>query len=157
MFKIIFMIRAIILEGIFWGKKNMKEKAINYYKQGYSCSESVIKSAIDEGYCQKSLLAVATAFSGGMSSGCLCGAVAGAQMVLGATFGKENEFGNDETARSKAKEFIDEFKKGQKATCCKVLSAGFDFQSPERKQNCTNLVGQCCEILEKMVKSKTTA
>ncbi len=59
----------------------MKEKAVNFYKQGYSCSESIILASIDEGLCDKNLLSVATAFSGGMSSGCLCGAVAGAQMV----------------------------------------------------------------------------
>lgn len=125
----------------------MKEKAVNYYKQGYSCSESVVQAAIDEGLCDKNLLAVATAFSGGMSSGCLCGAVAGAQLVLGANFGKGNLKNNDETARAKAKEFIEKFKKKRKATCCKVLTAGLEFGSPERKQNCSQLVEECSEIL----------
>lgn len=133
----------------------MKEKAVNYFKQGYSCSESIIKMAIDEGLCDKSLLAVATAFSGGMSSGCLCGAVAGSQIVLGANFGKENGFGNEEIARAKAKEFIDEFKKTQKATCCRVLSAGHEFHSPERKNHCTNIVAKCAEILENYIKTET--
>lgn len=130
----------------------MKEKATSYYQQGYSCSESVIQAAIDEGLCDRSLLAVATAFSGGMSSGCLCGAVAGAQMVLGYNFGKTNSKNNEETARAKAKEFIEEFKQKRKATCCRVLSSGMDFASPERKQNCTSIVGECAEILEKMAK-----
>lgn len=135
----------------------MKEKAINYYKQGYSCSESVIHAAIDEGLCDKNLLAVATAFSGGMSSGCLCGAVAGAQMVLGANFGKGNLKNNDETARAKAKEFMEEFKEKRKATCCKVLTAGLEFGSPERKQNCASLVEECAEILENLVMIKSTS
>lgn len=133
----------------------MKEKAVNYYKQGYSCSESVIKAAIDDGLCDENLLSVATAFSGGMSSGCLCGAVAGAQMVLGSNYGKNNSKNNEETARAKAKEFLDEFKKNRKATCCKVLTAGLEFGSPERKQNCTKLVEECSEILNKIVKTKT--
>lgn len=132
----------------------MKEKAINYYKQGYSCSESVVQAAIDEGMCDNGLLSIATAFSGGMSSGCLCGAVAGAQMVLGANFGKQNLRGNDETARAKAKEFIEEFKKKRKATCCKVLTAGLEFGSPERKQNCVSLVGECSEILKALIGDK---
>lgn len=131
----------------------MKEKAVNYYKSGLTCSESIIKAAIDEGYCEKSLLAVASAFSGGMSSGCLCGAVAGSQMVVGANYGKENQAGNEEIARAKAKEFIDAFKKNRHATCCKVLSAKFDFSSVERKQNCTNIVMECAEILEEMIKT----
>lgn len=132
----------------------MKNKAKDYYKQGYSCSESVIQAAIDAGLCDKGLLAVSSAFSGGMSSGCLCGAVAGAQMVLGSNFGKGNTNGNEENARAKAKEFIDEFKKNRKATCCKVLTAGLEFGSPERKQNCASIVEECSEILENLTNTK---
>lgn len=132
----------------------MKEKAVNYFKNGYSCSESIILAAVDEGLCDKNLLAVATAFSGGMSSGCLCGAVAGAQMVIGSNFGKNNAQNNEEFARAKAKEFIEKFKEDRKATCCKVLSAGFDFHSPERKQHCAVLVEECANFLESIIKSK---
>lgn len=135
----------------------MKEKALNYYKQGFSCSESVVNAAVDGGLCDKNLLAVATAFSGGMSSGCLCGAVAGAQMVVGACFGKNNAAGNDELARAKAKEFIDTFKVKHKATCCKVLTAGMEFSSPERKQNCMALVEECAELLSELVQNKTAS
>lgn len=131
----------------------MKENAVNYYKQGYSCSESVVKAAVDAGLCDESLLSVATSFSGGMSSGCLCGAVAASQMVIGANFGKQNMRKNDETARAKAKEFIEEFKKNRKATCCKVLTAGLEFGSPERKQNCVALVEECATILEDLTKN----
>lgn len=31
----------------------MKEKAVEYFKNGYSCSESVIKAASEEGLCPK--------------------------------------------------------------------------------------------------------
>lgn len=132
----------------------MKKNAVNYYKNGLSCSESVVHAAIDEGLCDKSLLSIATAFSGGMSSGCLCGAVAGSQIVLGAIFGKNNPQGNEEIARAKAKEFIEEFKKKRKATCCRVLTAGLDFNSPERKQNCTLLVEECSQILKDLTKKR---
>lgn len=132
----------------------MKEKALNYYKTGLSCSESIVQAAIDEGLCDKTLVSVATAFSGGMSSGCLCGAVAGAQIVLGSIYGKNNSSRNQELARAKAKEFMDEFKSNHKATCCKVLTAGFEFGSPERKQNCTKLVEDCAQILDKLAKVK---
>lgn len=132
----------------------MKEKAVGYYKQGYSCSESVVLAAIDLGLCDKNLLPVATSFSGGMSSGCLCGAIAGAQIVIGSNFGKQNPNQNDETARAKAKEFIDEFKKNRRATCCKVLTSGLEFSSPERKENCASLVEECAKILEDIMKIK---
>lgn len=132
----------------------MKTKAVDYYKQGFSCSESIIQAAIDEGLCDKSLLSVATAFSGGMSSGCLCGAVAGVQIVLGANYGKQNSKNNEESSRAMAKEFIEEFKKSRKATCCRVLTAGLEFGSPERKQNCTHLVEECAVILEKLLEKE---
>lgn len=132
----------------------MKDKAVGYYKQGYSCSESVVQAAIDAGLCDKSLLSVATSFSGGMSSGCLCGAVAGAQLVIGSNFGKQNSHQNEETARAKAKEFIEEFKAKRKATCCRVLTSGLEFGSPERKENCASLVQECAEILEDITKVK---
>lgn len=132
----------------------MKENALNYHHKGFSCSESIVQSAIDAGLCDKSLLAVATPFSAGMSSGCLCGAVAGAQIVIGAIFGRENANKNDLTARDKAKQFIEEFKKSRKATCCRILTSGYEFSSPERRQNCENLVAECADILEKMVGEK---
>ena len=49
---------------------------------------------------------------------------------------------------------IEEFKKNHKATCCRVLTAGLDMASPERKAHCTNMVNDCSKILEEMIKVK---
>ncbi len=131
----------------------MKDKALDYYMNGgYSCSESVIKAAIDEGLCDKSLLAAATAFSGGMSSGCVCGAVAAAQIISGLHFGRDNQFENDNTAREKAAFIVEEFKKKHKVTCCRVLSK--NLQGMNRKQNCSNYVADACDIIEQLLKVK---
>ena len=179
--------------------------ADNFLNKGYSCSESIVQAAIDLNIVPKELLSVATSFSGGMGSGCLCGAIAGSQIVLGYLFGK----GKTNTARALApegasahvadvvhgpcssqapvaparalapegasahvadvvhgpcssqapvaparalaKEFIEEFKKTHKATCCRVLTAGFDFHSPERKKHCVNMVESCANILSTML------
>ena len=129
-------------------------KAAEYFNQCYSCSESILMEAIDKGIVPKELLSVATPFSGGMGSGCLCGAIAGSQIVLGALYGKNNLAGNDVIARSKAKQFIEAFKKTHKATCCRVLTAGMDMASPERKAHCTNMVNDCSKILEEMIEIK---
>ena len=130
----------------------MKDKASNYYKQGFSCSESIAKAAIEEGLCDEGLLPVASSFSGGMSSGCLCGAVAGAQLVIGCHYGRDNKHDNPNIAREKAKEFIDRFKAKRKTTCCRALTAG--LEGAARRQNCNLLVEECAEILEDMVKVK---
>ena len=129
-------------------------KAAEYFNQGYSCSESILMEAIDKGIVPKELLSVATPFSGGMGSGCLCGGIAGSQIVLGALYGKNNLAGNDVIARSKAKQFIEAFKNAHKATCCRVLTAGMDMASPERKAHCTNMVNDCSKILEEMIEIK---
>lgn len=121
--------------------------ADNFLNKGYSCSESIVQAAIDLNMVPKELLSVATSFSGGMGSGCLCGAIAGSQIVLGYLFGKNKT----NTARALAKEFIEEFKKTHKATCCRVLTAGFDFHSPERKKHCVNMVESCANILSTML------
>lgn len=125
--------------------------AQEYFNNGFSCSESIIKWAIDEGLVPEELLAVATPFSGGMGSGCLCGAIAGAQIVIGYRFGRNNNFGNEVLARVKAKELITRFTEVHKATCCRVLTRGLEMASPERKAHCTNMVEFCQKLVEELV------
>lgn len=128
-------------------EKNFKNLAVDYFKNGYSCSESIAQAAVDLGLTNKDLVSVATSFSGGMSSGCLCGAVAGAQMIIGLLYGKYK----DNTARAKAKEFYDKFTSVHKVTCCKVLTKDFkDFHSPERRNHCINMVEFCAKTLDEM-------
>lgn len=131
----------------------MKERAIDYYiNKGYSCAESVIAASADEGLCERSLVSCATAFSAGMGSGCLCGAVSAAQMVVGYNFGRENLKNNELMAREKAKELVEKFKEKNKVTCCRVLNCG--LEGAARKQHCKKMVGDAVEILEELVKVK---
>ena len=128
----------------------MKELAVKYFlEQGYSCSESVVKSAVDKGLVNESLLPVATPFSGGMGNGCLCGAVAGMQLVIGARKGRHNATEQTD-AKMLAKTAVEKFKEKNKYTCCKALTAGFEMHSPERKQHCCKMVSDCVEILEEI-------
>lgn len=79
------------------------KKAAEFFMQGYSCSEAIVKAAIEKGLIHKSILPLASPFSGGLSSGCLCGAVAGMQLVFGAMFGRDDENRNGMAARKLAK------------------------------------------------------
>lgn len=127
------------------------EKACDYFlNKGYSCSESVVMGAVEEGLVPKEILDVATSFSGGMGIGCLCGAIAGAQIVIGYLHGKNKT----NMARAYAKKFVEEFKNIHKATCCKVLTANFkdNFNSPERKNHCVNMVESSSKILKEILK-----
>ncbi len=139
-------------------KISLKEKAIEFYNSGYSCSESIIKAIkeqdlINENINIEILNKIASAFSGGIGySGCLCGAVAASEISLGLLFGRKNKTDNTEI-KDISKNFIDEFKKRRKATCCKALSAGYEFNSPERRTNCASIVGDAGEILERIIYS----
>ncbi len=130
----------------------MEKIAVDYFLKGYSCSESVVQAAIDKGYAPKELLSSATPFSGGMGVRCLCGAVAGAMLVIGSNFGKNDERDGMQ-ARAMAKQYNEKFSQKYKVNCCKVLSAGFkDFHSPERKHHCCSMVNDSCVILEELLK-----
>lgn len=129
-------------------------KAVEYFNNGYSCSESMIKWAIEQGFVSEELLPVATSFSAGMGSGCLCGAVAGAQMILGSLYGRENKAENEVLARAKAKELVKRFTETHKATCCRVLTRGMEMGSPERKAHCTNMVNDCQKLVEELIEVK---
>ena len=129
-------------------EKKFSDVAVKYFSEGYSCSEAIAQTAVDLGLADESFVSIATSFSAGMSSRCLCGAVAGAQMVIGLLHGKNK----DNTARALSKEFYERFTKTHKVACCKVLSSGFaDFHSPERKAHCTNMVNDCAKILDEMI------
>lgn len=130
-------------------------EATEYFlKQGYTCAESIAKWAIDEGLLSEDILPCATAFSGGMGSGCLCGAVAALQLVIGSQYGRNNKFGNEVIARAKAKELIQKFTEKHKATCCRVLTRGMDMASPERKAHCANMVEECSKLVKELLEVK---
>lgn len=127
-------------------------KAAEYFmSKGCSCSESVVSWGIEEGLCPKEALSIATAFSAGMGSGCLCGALAGAQIIIGSQFGRDNECGREVIARAKAKELVQRFTEKHKATCCRVLTRGFEMASPERKAHCVNMVEECEKLVKELV------
>lgn len=130
-------------------KKNFETLAPHYFlNEGLSCSESIAQAAVELGLAPKNFVSIATSFSGGMHHGCLCGAVAGCQMVLGLLHGKYE----DNTARNLASEFYERFTSIHKVTCCKVLTKDFKvFQSPERKAHCVNMVQSAAKILDEML------
>lgn len=131
-------------------------KAAEYFNKGFSCSESIIKWAIDENLVSEDLLPAATSFSGGMGSGCLCGAIAGAQMVIGSQYGRNNKYDNELLARAKAKELVQKFVEKHNATCCRVLTRGMEMGSPERKAHCTNMVEFCENLVKELIQTEVT-
>jgi len=133
----------------------MKDKALEYFRSGFSCSESVLKAAIDKNLINEHLLPVGTVFSGGISSGCLCGAIAACEIIIGATKGRCSLEQSPAEAKTLAAEFISQFKSKYGATCCRVLTAKYDFASKDRKEHCAEMVNAATQILEKLLEIKT--
>lgn len=129
-------------------------EALLYFEKGYSCSESIVLEAVDLGLCNIDLLPVATSFSGGMGSGCLCGAISGIQLVIGALYGKNNKFNNEPKARQLAAEVIQKFKEKFPATCCRILSKNYEFNSQQRRENCKSIVEYCSNIMKDIALEK---
>lgn len=123
---------------------DFSKTVVKFFLEGYSCSESFARAAVEVGIADDSFVSIATSFSAGMSSKCLCGALAGSQMIIGLLHGKNN----DNTARELSKKMYEKFTSKFKVSCCKVLSSGFkDFHSPERRAHCAVMVEQTAKML----------
>ena len=114
----------------------LQEDAVNIFTSGFACSESVIATLRDALDLDIPDSAIA------MSSGCLCGAVAGGTMCIGFLYVRSTP-GDPKINRcfELTKEFHDKFKKEFGAACCRVLIKDYpDRNSPERKCHCIEMV-----------------
>ena len=139
----------------------MKERAKDLYFEGYVCAESIVKAAAEEGRIPQEYVKLATGFGQGMLSGCVCGALAGAQLVIGANCGRTSADEDPWECAEKSKAFVDQFKKRYKVTCCRALGGKLERNSPEQKQTCSQIVEYVAGILDELLKqtpsNQTTA
>jgi C_GCAxxG_C_C family probable redox protein len=140
------------------------EKAVTLFKEGFNCSQSVCAAfAGNFGFTRKQAMKVASAFGGGMGrNNEVCGAVAGALMVIGMKYGRveTDEVEAKERCYTLAREFFTRFReKHENVRCTELL--GCDISTREgieqaREQNlfntlCTDFVGDAALILEELL------
>lgn len=104
------------------------QRAENIFTQrGYCCSETVIvtlNGAFKLGLDESTAAGLGSGFCHGMGgAGCVCGALAGAEVILGLLLGPRREGG---MAKKKFQQEVaavmhDRFKERFAATCCRVL------------------------------------
>ncbi len=117
-----------------------KEKAGRLFASGLNCAQAVLQAST--GIDDPQIMQMAKPFGGGIGgSQCLCGAVSGGVMALGLK-GKDKE----------AKNLVEEFKAGNKVTCCSALSRPYKWKSREHLANCKRLTEETAEIVEKLLK-----
>ena len=139
--------------------------AVDCFEEGFNCSQAVVSAFAPElGLDRETALRVAAAFGGGIGrSGETCGAVSGALMVVGLSFGQPTS--GDEQAKEKtyelAREFLEAFgARHDGCVKCKEL-LGYDIKTPEGLQMarendlfktlCPKFVRDAAETVEQML------
>lgn len=151
---------------------NRREIAIDYFKQGYNCSQAVLLAFQDlTGLTVEQSALIASSFGGGMGKlRHVCGAVSGMLMALGLIRG----YSDPKDANAKAEHYrnvqilAEKFKSQNGSIICReLLSGNFIGKEPVsdselssstppaartdeyyKKRPCGELVGDAAEILE---------
>lgn len=122
----------------------MKEKTLSYYRQGYNCSQCILKAA-EQIYripISKSSMDMCSGVTGGFGIGGMCSVLIAGIMVFGLLFDKD-------TVKSMRVRLLDEFneKYGDLNCCClrKHRKAG---------HMCEEIVGDIAQMVEKIIADK---
>lgn len=123
---------------------------------GMGCGQCVFGAFAERfDYAPEEFYRIAAGFSGGMFSGCTCGAVTGGIMALGAAFG-DDDAAIHEAVGSLQAQFAERF---GTLNCRELL--GYDFSVPGEhdkamesgviEANCPGFVTAAAEIVEKLL------
>lgn len=133
-----------------------RNKAGNYFKEGYNCAESVFLTyrellAPD---LDPSWVSLMTGFGGGLGeSGCMCGALTGAVTALNMIKGRTSNQESRDEAYQLAREFTDKFTGQYGATCCRALNP-YPFQTKEHLTNCLKITGNTSKMLAEFLEER---
>lgn len=140
------------------------EQAVAFFKQGFNCSQSVLQAHCEQfDLDHKTAIKIAEGFGGGMGSmGEVCGAVAGAYMVLGLKQGRINADDREAKIRTAelVREFTRRFQERNSSYLCKDL-LGVEIDTPVKQRAaresglfttiCPKMVRDAAEILEEIL------
>lgn len=135
--------------------KKCQDDARYVFTHGFACSESVIY-ALNKHFemnLSEDAIAMSSGFPWGLGgAGCICGAVAGATMILGSIFGRR-KIGDDCIQRcfELTKEMHDRFTAEFEAVCCGRLIEGMERNSDKRKLKCIKQVECVIQITAQII------
>jgi len=147
---------------------NYSQRAVELFKQGYNCSQSVVAAFCEELDVDiETALKISASFGAGMGRlREVCGAVSGMFIVAGMKYGYTDP--KDFEAKAEHYKMIqhlaNQFKEENNSIICRELlgiEAGPNSPIPElrtkeyyKKRPCAELVGCAAEILEQVLKNK---
>ncbi|MBI5890899.1 MAG: C_GCAxxG_C_C family protein [Nitrosomonadales bacterium] len=140
---------------------NVRKSAEESFASGLYCAESVVLAlAKAQGVESDLLTRAATAFCGGMSRTCgTCGAISGAIMGMGLTFGRTKAGDSVQASYTASQNLIKEFEQEFGARECHVL-LGCDLNTQEGQEmfreeglsaQCAKFTGKAAEIAARIV------
>lgn len=146
-----------------------KEAAMENFKNGYNCSQSVVLAFADLlPVDEKNLLKISCSFGGGIGRlREVCGSFSGIAIVLGLLYGYEgNESGDVKKEHyARIQELAHQFEERNGSIVCRDLlglSVKHDEPTPEKrseeyykKRPCVELVGDAAEILDEYIKANS--
>ena len=133
-----------------------RNAAGQYFKNGYNCSESIVRAGVDllGIKLDEQALRMATGFGGGIGhAGCVCGALAASVMVLGLLKGRAAATESREEAYDLSGEFHRRFQERFGATCCRALNP-HEFETREHLVNCVKITGNTMALLAGFLQEK---
>lgn len=113
----------------------------------------MIRAAYDCGIIDKEsdielLNKIASPFAGGIkTSGCICGALVGAQMTVGCLIGRTDISYPNDMIRGVSGRIVDQFKEKGHVTCCRASVDGYDETPEEKFHNCSKTIEDVVDIL----------
>lgn len=135
------------------------EIAVNKFKDGYNCAQSVLFSYADKLNISRDLaLKMANGFGGGMGRKQeVCGALSGGILVLNLIYGRgENEEKQkQEIVYSLVRELMDKFEEKYGSVNCKKLLDGCELMTSEGQEQfkSNKLIEKCYDYVEFTVRA----
>ena len=118
-----------------------KEKALEYFRRGFHCSQAILASYADLcGLTKKQALKLGACFGSGMRKGEVCGACSGALMVLGSLYGQYDL--SDTASRQTANEVND------------LMMKGYARENNLFKERCPQFVENAMDVLAEIIRGR---
>ena len=133
-------------------KKKVAEKSVEYFNNGYCCSESVLLSVAESKGIKSELIPkIATGFCGGMShTDGTCGAISGGILAIDMLHGRGNPSDNREDSEEKVQDLISTFEDSFKSKYCyELTSCDLGTEEGQMKYNIDEVYEKCDNFVAK--------
>ena len=129
--------------------KNAADSAGSCHNKGFNCAESIFLAFREFAApdLSEDMVRLATPFGGGLGrSGCVCGALSGAVMILGAAKGRVSPDVPRKISYELSNEFHNIFRGKFGATCCRSLVKD-EFGSAGQGRRCYQIITESAALL----------